>query len=108
MKKNQSISFFQGVKRYINELTFETNRMLGENNMKLVWKGPYERHDSTTSAAPSNPSIDVQSVVNSGCDAVVFLVFNKFSSDCKTQTFGHEFGGNFSLKINTFTGNYDI
>jgi len=83
----------EGVKRYINELTFETNRMLGENNMKLVWKGPYERHDSTTSAAPSNPSIDVQSVVNSGCDAVVFLVFNKFSSDCKTQTFGHEFGG---------------
>ena len=83
----------EGVKRYINELTFETNRMLGENNMRLTWKGPYERHDSTVSAAPSNPAKDVLSVVNYGCDAVVFLVFNKFSSDCKTQTFGHDFGG---------------
>jgi len=82
-----------GVKRYINELTFETNRMLGEQNMKLTWKGPFERHDSRTSAAPSNPSHDVQSVVGYGCDAVVFLVFNKFSSDCETQTYGHEFGG---------------
>jgi len=83
----------EGVRRYINELTFETNRMLGENNMRLTWKGPYERHDSTVSAAPSNPAKDVLSVVNYGCDAVVFLVFNKFSSDCKTQTFGHDFGG---------------
>ena len=82
-----------GVKRYINELTFETNRMLGENNLKLVWKGPYERHDSTTHAAPSNPAQDTLSVASYGCDAVVFLVFNKFSSDCKTQTYGHEFGG---------------
>ena len=31
--------------------------------------------------------------LGAGCDAVVFLVFNKFDSDCKTQTFGHEFGG---------------
>ena len=83
----------EGVRRYINELTFETNRMLGENNMRLTWKGPYERHDSSTSAAPSNPSQDVLSVANYGCDAVVFLVFNKFSQDCKTQTFGHDFGG---------------
>jgi len=83
----------EGVKRYINELTFETNRMLGENNLRLTWKGPYERHDAASSAAPSNPSQDVLSVVGLGCDAVVFLVFNKFSSDCQTQTFGHEFGG---------------
>ena len=67
--------------------------MLGENNLKLVWKGPYERHDSTTHAAPSNPAQDTLSVASYGCDAVVFLVFNKFSSDCKTQTYGHEFGG---------------
>ena len=83
----------EGVRRYINELTFETNRMVGENNMRLTWKGPYERHDSTVSAAPSNPTKDVLSVANYGCDAVVFLVFNKFSQDCKTQTFGHDFGG---------------
>merc|ERR1711945_83490 len=49
--------------------------------------------DIFTSHVPCNPSYDVQTVVNSGCDAVVFLVFNKFSSDCKTQTYGHEFGG---------------
>ena len=83
----------EGVKRYINELTFETNRMLGENNMRLTWKGPYERHDSASSASPSNPTQDVLTVADYGCDAVVFLVFNQFSSDCETQTYGHDFGG---------------
>ena len=46
-----------------------------------------------TPAAPGNPTEDVLSVIGYGCDAVVFLVFNKFNSDCKTQTYGHEFGG---------------
>jgi len=36
---------------------------------------------------------DVLSVSDYGCDAVVFLVFNKFSTDCKTKTSGHEYGG---------------
>ena len=44
-------------------------------------------------AAPSNPSQDVIAALGAGCDAVVFLVFNKFDSDCQTQTYGHEFGG---------------
>lgn len=83
----------EGVKRYINELTFETNRMLGENNMRLTWKGPYERHDAASSLSPSNPTQDVLAVRDYGCDAVVFLVFNQFSSDCQTQTYGHDFGG---------------
>jgi len=83
----------EGVNRYINEFTFQTNKLLGENNMKLTWKGPYHRHDAATSATPSNPSQDVVAALGAGCDAVVFLVFNKFDSDCKTQTFGHEFGG---------------
>ena len=65
------------MRRYINELTLETNRMLGENNFRLAWKGPYERHDSQTHSAPSNPSHDVLSVKDYGCDAVVFMVFNK-------------------------------
>ena len=43
--------------------------------------------------APSNPSQDVIAALGAGCDAVVFLVFNKFDSDCQTQTYGHEFGG---------------
>ena len=37
--------------RYINEFTFQTNKLLGENNMKLTWKGPYHRHDAATSAS---------------------------------------------------------
>jgi len=83
----------EGVKQYINELTFETNRMLGENNMRLTWKGPYERHDAASALSPSNPTQDVLSVADYGCDAVVFLVFNQFSSDCETRTYGHDFGG---------------
>ena len=82
----------EGVKQYINELTFEANRMIGENNLRFAWKGPYERHDPDAKS-PSNPTQDVLSVAGYGCDAVVFLVFNQFSSDCKTQTTGHEFGG---------------
>lgn len=81
-----------GVKQYINELTYEANRMVGENNLRFAWKGPYERHDPAAKN-PSNPTQDVLSVAGYGCDAVVFLLFNKFSSDCKTQTSGHEFGG---------------
>ena len=81
-----------GVKAYINELTFEANRMVGENNLRFSWKGPYERHDPDA-RSPTNPTQDVLSVAQYGCDAVVFLVFNKFDSDCKTQTYGHEFGG---------------
>ena len=37
--------------RYINEFTFQTNKLLGTNNMKLAWKGPYHRHDAATSAS---------------------------------------------------------
>jgi len=81
-----------GVKRYINELTYEANRMIGENNLRFAWKGPYERHDSEASS-PTNPTQDVYSVADYGCDAVVFLVFNQFSDDCVTKTSGHEFGG---------------
>jgi len=81
-----------GVKAYINELTFEANRMVGENNLRFSWKGPYERHDPDASS-PTNPTQDVLSVAQYGCDAVVFLVFNKFDIDCQTQTYGHEFGG---------------
>jgi len=83
----------EGVSRYINEFTFQTNKLLGEQNFKLTWKGPYHRHDAATSLTPGNPTEDVLSVIGYGCDAVVFLVFNKFNSDCKTQTYGHEFGG---------------
>jgi len=82
----------EGVKQYINELTYEANQMIGENNLRFAWKGPYERHDSTASR-PGNPTYDVLSVKDFGCDAVVFLVFNTFSDDCMTKTSGHEFSG---------------
>jgi len=81
-----------GVKQYINELTFEANRMVGENNLRFAWKGPYERHDPNE-PSPTNPTQDVLSVASYGCDAVVFLKFNEFSSDCKTQTNGHQYAG---------------
>jgi len=82
----------EGVRRYINELTYEANQMLGLNNFRISWKGPFERHDFNADA-PTNPTKDVFSAVNSNCDAVVFLVFNQFADDCKTETYGHDFGG---------------
>ena len=37
---NKSKLFFLKINvcRYINEMTYETNRMLGVNNLRLVWK----------------------------------------------------------------------
>ena len=29
----------EGVRRYINEMTFEANKMIGLENLRLVWKG---------------------------------------------------------------------
>jgi len=82
----------KGVKKYINELTYQANRIIGEKNLKLVWKGPYSRHDADK-RYPSNPSHDTVSVSTYGCDAVIFLVFNEFSKDCKTAVNGHKYGG---------------
>lgn len=97
----------EGVRRYINELTFETNQMLGLNNFKISWKGPYEYQffDPKNPRYPKlskPPQRDVLTTVQydsfgnaktSSCDAVVFLVFNEFAEDCETETYGHEFGG---------------
>jgi len=83
----------EGVKKYINELTFDTNRVLGEENLKLVWKGPFVRHDAEYSRYPSNPAQDTVSAAREGCDAVVFLVFNEFKNDCTSAVAGHQYGG---------------
>ena len=42
-------------RRYINEMTLETNKLIGLDNMRLTWKGPYERHDFQEKY-PGNPS----------------------------------------------------
>jgi len=82
----------EGVRKYINELTFETNKMLGTNNLLLSWKGPFARHDSKE-RYPTNPSFDTTALFSKSCDAVIFLVFNQFSSDCTTAVDGHKYAG---------------
>lgn len=84
----------EGVRKYINEMTYETNRMLGVNNLRLVWKGPFVRTEGVAQNQEGDAvRQDVLSVANQNCDAVVFLLFNQFSEDCKTTTTGHKFGG---------------
>lgn len=84
----------EGVRRYINEMTYETNRMVGVNNLRLVWKGPFVRTEGVAQSQEGDAvRQDVLSVANQNCDAVVFLLFNQFSEDCKTTTTGHKFGG---------------
>jgi len=83
----------EGVRRYINEMTYETNRMIGTNNLRLVWKGPFVRTEAAPEQQDQALINDVYSVVKEGCDAVVFLLFNEFSEDCQTTTTGHEYGG---------------
>jgi len=92
----------EGVKRYINELTYQANLMIGESNFKLVWKGPYVRSASVGNFDVHRwdwPRVetalrnDVFTVAHSGCDAVIFLLFNEFSEDCASTTTGHKYGG---------------
>jgi len=80
----------EGLKKYINELTFEANKLLGTNNLVLTWKGPYQRHDANQ-PYPTNPGLDT--AYSPGCDAVIFLVFNQFKADCLTPVDGHQFSG---------------
>jgi len=86
----------EGVKRYINEMTFETNRMVGLDNLRLVWKGPFVRTEGnweTQEEIDAAIRYDVHSVLDEGCDAAVFLLFNYFNEDCTSTTTGHDFGG---------------
>merc|ERR1712032_1500945 len=74
--------------------TYETNKMVGLNNLRLVWKGPYVRTEGVRPEQEGDAiRYDVLSVAKENCDAVIFLLFNKFSEDCKTTTTGHKFGG---------------
>lgn len=82
----------EGIKNYINELTLQTNRLIGMNNIQLNWKNPYKRNDFNE-RYPKNPSYDVYSVVNDGCDVVVFLVFNQYENCDNFTTTGHKYGG---------------
>merc|ERR1712083_836575 len=83
-----------GVKRYINEMTYETNKMVGLNNLRLVWKGPYVRTEGVRPEQEGDAiRYDVLSVAKENCDAAIFVLFNQFSEDCKTTTTGHKFGG---------------
>jgi len=81
-----------GLYNYINQLTLGANTLLGLHNYKLKWKGPYGRTDRT-SKYPSTENLEYDTYQASlvGCDMVVFLVFNDFSTGQNTE--GHKYSG---------------
>ncbi|CAB4062547.1 unnamed protein product [Lepeophtheirus salmonis] len=81
----------EGVKRYINELTYQANRLLGLENIRLTWKGPFDRHDKNL-RYPEDPEHDSKSV-SSSCDVAIFLVFNDYSTGLDATTNGHLYSG---------------
>ena len=72
----------QGLHTYLNQLTLGTNYMLGLQNYKLKWKGPYARSDKTQ-RYPGNMEYDTKRT--RGCDVVVFMVFNDFIQEQETS-----------------------
>jgi len=82
----------EGVRRYINEFTFQTSEFLG-NNFNLTWKEPYVRTEKKRFTEENILNCDLQSVAREGCDLVVFMLFNQFNEDCSSTTPGHTFGG---------------
>jgi len=82
----------EGLKTYINDLTFGANVLLGRDNYSLRWRGPFKRSDADK-RYPGNMEKDTKRAqANLGnCDAVVFLVFNNFVAQNATD--GHQFSG---------------
>ena len=62
--------------------------ILGLHNYKLKWKGPYERSDAHL-RYPDNIIEDTKRLGASGCDVVVYLIFNDYSTS--TQSTGHKY-----------------
>jgi len=81
-----------GLYNYINQLTLGTNILLGLQNYKLKWKGPYGRKNKFDKY-PSQEDLEHDTFQAStvGCDIVIFLVFNDFSSGQDTD--GHKYSG---------------
>ena len=79
-----------GLHTYINELTLGANKLLGLQNYQLAWKGPYARLDKEK-RYPDRLKEDTKRVAHLGCDAVVFMVFNDFSSG--QNQVGHKYSG---------------
>ena len=77
-----STSNLNGLFTYINQLTLGTNYLLGLQNYKLKWKGPYGRSDKTN-RYPSRLVEDTKAT--KGCDIVVFMVFNDFTQELETS-----------------------
>lgn len=76
----------KGIERYLNELTFETNKLLGSNNFKIDWKGPFHYELGNG----GEPEMTIQSSVE-GCGAAVFL--RAADSDGKRNYGGKRIGG---------------
>ena len=70
---------------------------VGLQNYKLKWKGPYARTDKAN-RYPDKLKEDTLRVSKIGCDVVVFLVFNDFSSG--QDVAGHKYSG--------FAGTYSM
>lgn len=85
-------SNLNGLYAYINQLTLGANTLLGLHNYKLKWKGPYGRTDKSQKY-PSTEHLQYDTYQASlvGCDIVVFLVFNDFSTGQNTD--GHKYSG---------------
>ena len=79
-----------GLHTYINELTLGANKLLGLQNYQFAWKGPYARLDKEK-RYPDRLKEDTKRVAHLGCDAVVFMVFNDFSSG--QNQVGHKYSG---------------
>jgi len=89
-----------GLTRYINDLTLEANKLLGQDNFQLAWLGdgssrqgllPFSRHSPSESLSDKHLDSDVKGNAHRGCDANIFLLFNNFFEQQVTE--GFKFSG---------------
>ena len=52
------------------------------NDFLLTWQGPWRRREAELPyPSPEAIDLDVKEAAKSGCDAVIFMVFNNFTAE---------------------------
>jgi len=88
--KNGQSTNLNGLVNYINDLTLQTNNLLGSDNYRLKWIGnptPFVRHSPTSGVTDEGLKSDVHNNHQRGCDVAIFLLFNDFSKVEETEGF---------------------
>jgi len=83
----------KGIETYLNELTYDANKLVGLNNFKIDWKGPFDNENKLTQDTGSWTQERVIESSKEGCGAVVFLYVPNDLDETNANYGGVSIGG---------------